>query len=627
MSNEEIVLEGIEEDFFAAKSAGYMLSAAFICGIYDIEDSAERERVIALSKVKAKEKEIDREFVQAIKAYENKFLKYERAYADNKFTEFTFSLITLNCGFWIANDKGIFRTNKDGDYICVSRVPVLPVALLKNIDSGNEKIKLEFFKGKKLSLICDRQITASSTKIVQLADKGIEVTTENAKDLVKYISDCVTNNLDVLPQYKSCSRLGWNYYGFSPYSADIIFDGEDENRPLFLSVREQGDFETWKRLMYVLRKNLLIRLIMAASFASVLIKKINALPFVFHLWGGTGTGKTVALMIAASIWGSPTLGTFIRSLNSTLNSMLATAAFLNNLPFLGDELQTVKQNTWNYDRLIMQLCEGVDRGRMDSNSKQKELKKWSCSFIFTGEEPCTKSNSGGGVKNRVIEAEVSEPLFGIGQGNEVVNLISENFGHAGKAFVDYVAKQEKKDLSSQLAYYSQMLQQQCQTTEKQASSMALIMIADKLACECIFEEESPLTAEQCSQFVVPAIEVDTAERAYRCLIGIISVNKNRFADNDYGEIWGQHYANSKYVLFEKDKLKQCLCEYGFEFDAVKKKWAEKGYIQKNKQGRFFFSTTCHGLQGRYVRIVLPIQEHDEFPLDEFDEEKNNPFFE
>ena len=49
-------------------------------------------------------------------------------------------------------------------------------------------------------------------------------------------------------------------------------------------------------------------MMMAASFASVLLEPLKVLPFVLHLWGTTGTGKTVALMVAMSIWGNPQNG-------------------------------------------------------------------------------------------------------------------------------------------------------------------------------------------------------------------------------------------------------------------------------------------------------------------------------
>lgn len=52
-----------------------------------------------------------------------------------------------------------------------------------------------------------------------------------------------------------------------------------------------------------------------------------------HLWGKSGTGKTVALIIAMSIWGNPAIGHLVKNLNSTNVGLERLSAFLNNLPF------------------------------------------------------------------------------------------------------------------------------------------------------------------------------------------------------------------------------------------------------------------------------------------------------
>ena len=105
-------------------------------------------------------------------------------------------------------------------------------------------------------------------------------------------------------------------------------------------------------------------MMMAASFASVLLEPLKVLPFVLHVWGTTGTCKTVALMVSMSIWGNPKMGGLVKTMNMTRNAIMRNAAFLCSIPFAGDELQTIKDK-WqgNFDQLIYQITEGVDRGR------------------------------------------------------------------------------------------------------------------------------------------------------------------------------------------------------------------------------------------------------------------------
>ena len=84
------------------------------------------------------------------------------------------------------------------------------------------------------------------------------------------------------------------------------------------------------------------RVILAASFASPLLEVLGALPFFVHLWGvDSGTGKTVALMLAASVWGDPAVGAYIKTFDATVVGHEKTAAFLNHLPLCLDELQSL----------------------------------------------------------------------------------------------------------------------------------------------------------------------------------------------------------------------------------------------------------------------------------------------
>lgn len=612
-------LVGIEGNEMRAMSAEDLLSSEFLLNVYDITDLAERARIRALVMITARAKGIEKEIKTVLKEYDAADARLWREYLMNAENETCFSFLAdtkqLKCGAWVADDNGVRIQKKDGEISFASKIPVVPTARLYNTSSGVEKIKLEFEKsGKHQSLICERSVAATASKIVTLSDKGVEVTSESAKMLVRYISDVIINNLDVMPCYKAFSQLGWKDGSFLPYSVDTVFDGEEENRNLFKAIAQKGSFEAWRDYTHTLRSSLLVRMTMAASFSSVLIKLVSALPYVYHLWGATGTGKTVALKVAMSIWGDPALGKMTRTMNMTPNSMLSTAAFLNNLPFAGDELQTIKSKWDSYDQLIMRITEGIDRGRM-SFDKNNEMRTWLCSFLFTGEDPCTSSNSGGGVKNRVISAEVTEPLFDSPNGNEVSSFVEKNYGYAGQKYVEYITS--KKNIESEYSELYFNILKTADTTEKQASSMALILLADRLACECIYADETPLTVKDGAKFIMSAKEADISERAYEFIVNHIAKNYNKFnaVTTGTGEVWGR-FKDDSTVLINDSVLKEELKAKGFEFDAIKKSWAQKHYIILSSDGRYAVCTTCFGAsKARYVQLCLP--EVDSKP-DDFD---------
>lgn len=162
---------------------------------------------------------------------------------------------------------------------------------------------------------------------------GIEVNENNAKELIIYISELLAINTEVIPCNKAITHLGWTEDGFVPFIQDYKFDGDRSFESIFKDVKESGDVEIWLNTLRDLRKNEVVHFMIAASFASVLIERLHINPFIVHLWGKSGTGKTVALIIAMSIWGNPAVGHLVKNLNSTSVGLERLSAFLNNIPF------------------------------------------------------------------------------------------------------------------------------------------------------------------------------------------------------------------------------------------------------------------------------------------------------
>ncbi len=532
-------------------------------------------------------------------------LKKNEAENEHK-TDFPNQKLRLRCGSWIADKDGVRLEyyNKIGGEVAVktaSPIPIMPVGVLKNIDSGDEMLVIEYYKyGRWHSVITERSKAANSAKIIDLADKGIEVTSDNAKLLVKYLSDCVSRNLDILKQYKAISRLGWVGNEFMPYNDSIKFDGDEQNKYLYEAVCERGSFEEWRDFVKPLRRNIYLRLQMAASFASPLIEKVNALPFVFHLWGGTGAGKTVGLAVASSIWGNPEKGKMWRTLDNTVNYVCNLSGFMCSLPVILDELQTISRTGETYDKLIMRCCEGTDRGRMQYD-KALKTRSWNCSYIFSGEEPITKDNSGGGASNRVIEVECKHRV--VEDGNGVISFINENYGTAGRRYISGIKNEE--DL---WGMYNNILKSllTIDTMEKQAMAMAMLMLGDKMACKYIFEGETPLGIKDVEVFLKSKSEVNRSERAFEFTANLIAANWNRFNGDSTREFWGKT-AGKDVVLINKQILCSELDKAGYDFNAIKSEWVKKNYLIPNSQGRYIHQTKCQGVKASYIKLYISDQ--------------------
>ena len=142
-----------------------LLSQNLLYDLYDIDDITERSRIKAIMTAAAKRCGIEKEFKSVIKAFDDEDERLGSEYssrADNT-TDFSFQEYELSCGRWIANDHGVRYENKNGEMVYASRIPLVPVALLENISTGIEKVKIDYKKNGKKSLICERSVTASSS--------------------------------------------------------------------------------------------------------------------------------------------------------------------------------------------------------------------------------------------------------------------------------------------------------------------------------------------------------------------------------------------------------------------------------------------------------------------------------
>ncbi|MBQ6832844.1 MAG: DUF927 domain-containing protein [Lachnospiraceae bacterium] len=588
--------------------------------IFEIEDNVERTQYIEALRTQARKLKRITEFNNVYKSF---LLDYaQRQKQTGQKTKFTDQPIELVCGEWTANDLGVRAIRYDKNampvpvYACSH--PILPVEILKNVDTAEERITLAYFKSAAWQTITvDRSVCANTNKIVDaLSQFGIEVTSDNAKNLVRYISDCVGLNPRTLNPKNSINRLGWVGSQFTPYADDIRYEGDMDYEVIFKNVRSSGSFEAWKELCARLRSNIPLRMMMATSFASVLLEPLKVLPFVTHVWGTTGTCKTVALMVAMSIWGNPKLGGLVKSMNMTRNAIMRNAAFLCSIPFAGDELQTIKDK-WqgNFDQLIYQITEGIDRGRARAYGGVEETRTWKNSFIFTGEEPITKVNSGGGSKNRVIEIAIDEPL--VFDGHYVSSVVQENYGFAGRMFVEHLQTMEGEEL---VARYRSLFEELCQldTTDKQAMAMACILLADEISTELFFSGDRPLRIDDVKQYLQKAQNVDVAERAYQSVLNWAAKNPVRFedpkADNspNKGEVWGK--IDENLLIVNRDVLLGFLDQNGYDYTAVSRKWKYKGYLKPTPQGKFIHNTKVYGIKSGYIKIIL--QQDDEEPEEE-----------
>lgn len=492
-------------------------------------------------------------------------------YIDNV-TNFTNQPLELNAGDWEADDSGIFKKNGYNDEVACPH-PIMPVERLVNIDTGDEKLQLAFRKGTIWrKIIVSKTVLASSNKVTELAGSGIAVTSQNARAFIQYISDMENMNYYLIPEKKSIGRFGYiPDEGFSPFVDGLIFDGDANFKAMFQTVRSRGSETKWLETAEEVREmSTTAKIILAASFASVLLEPLNCLPFFVHLWGvDSGTGKTVALMVAASVWGDPAVGAYVKTFDGTVVGMEKTAAFLNNLPFCLDELQLAKDSKGRTTFDVYKLAQGVGRTRGNRSGGVDLTPTWRNCILTTGESPLTGTASGAGAVNRVIDIECKSAQAVIKDGMRISGAVKRNYGFAGRKFVERLYQPGVIDQVSERYRELFRILSDRDTTEKQAMAAAAIILADELACQWIFSGQQPLTIEQVSEFLASKAAVSAGDRGYKYLCDWVTQNSNKLcgrSENPNIEVLGALEDGRAYII--RSVFERILQDAGYSTAAM-----------------------------------------------------------
>lgn len=579
----------------------------------------------------AKEKMAANALAVGFKSFKSTLQKYNKAQLDAKRrnlipnqTEFADQLMELNCGTWEATDWGIFRDLPNGGRECACAHPIAPINRLVNIDTGEVKLTLWFKRSgrdkKWFTTIVDKATVSTSRNITALSSQGISVTSNSASALVDYINDMENLNYDIIPEQKSIGRLGYiPGEGFSPYVEDLVFDGDASFRNLYQAVSSRGSATQWlKTAMECRQQSLTARIMLAASFASPILSLVGSLPFFVHLWGvDSGTGKTVALMLAASVWGNPALGSYIQTFNGTQVGQERTAAFLNHLPVCLDELQLTKDSKGKTNFDVYQLAQGVGRSRGKKSGGVEMTPTWSCCFLTTGESPLTSISAGAGAVNRVIDIECTAGSAVLTDGQRISGSLKQNYGFAGQIFVNHLYKDEKTQEAVRQIYQDNF-RDLCDgdSTEKQAMAAAAIITADFLASQWVFGDDMEtakklvLDAKDIQEFLASKEAVSAGRRAYEWLCDWVASNVNRFFNPEspsVGDCYGIIENNTAYI--NRGVFNKVIQEAGYSYAATLSYLKANGLIET--RGRAFTKgKRINGVLSECVVLKLQTERFD-----------------
>lgn len=526
---------------------------------------------------------------------------------------------------WIYDNKGIHKIDPNThNPECVCRTPIILTRRLKSIETGEEKMEIAFKRDDKWTHAAyNRSVIFQSRSITALADLGCTITSENAKQVVKFLEALEQANYDVLNVSKSTSSFGWQREKncFLPgHAGDIVLDVDPSFNSWVSAYSQTGTLADWIKLMKPYRDmwHAKFRFILAASFAAPLLKILKQRIFFVYNWGGSRGGKTAALKAALSAWGNPEK--LMVNFNATQVALERMAGFFCDLPLGIDERQLAGQNQQGLEKIVYMLASGTGRARGSKTGGLQQLSTWQSVIMATGEEPISKSNSQTGVSTRIIEI-IGGPFDNEADSAKMHQLTMENAGWAGPEYIQYLISLGDKKICEMYKPVSDEIAKLMSAygckNNSHAACIAAVVFADILISRLFFGETEKESHDNAILMMASAIIKDLVEneqedvnvRAAAFISDWLNINQQCFSATVGYAYYGYFDNMTAYIV--PSVFNSALEKEGFSARKTLKFLADEGVIdtELNSSGGQYKRTFTkvkwqNGRSSRYIALSL-----------------------
>jgi hypothetical protein len=488
---------------------------------------------------------------------------------------------------WLFSDKGISWIDpKTHTPANVCRTPILLTQRLKSLETGDEKMEVAFKRdGEWQRAIYPRSVIFSSRSITTLADLGCTITSENSKNVVKFLGALESENIDIIPKNDATSTFGWQPgRRFIPgHDEGITLDIDPSQRGMAAAYCQNGTMERWIEHMAPHRSREKFRFILAASFAAPLLRIVKQRIFFVYNWGGSKGGKTAALKAALSAWGDPER--LMVNFNATQVGLERTAAFYCDLPLGIDERQLAGNNQGALEKIVYMIASGTGKIRGAKSGGIQTVLQWRTVALATGEEPLSTETSQTGVSTRVLE------IYGGPFDNEqdaalMHQQAAMDCGWAGPAFIEHILQMDEREIVERYEDMQRYIRETSQGKNgSHIAGIAAVALADSLIDEWFFggnPRESVAEAKRMAASIlinqVEANTTDVNENAVQFIVDWVLANRSYFGANAIGTCLGftSESGNTAYIF--PSMLNQALTKAGYSPRKTMKYMAEKDLI-------------------------------------------------
>lgn len=335
----------------------------------------------------------------------------------------------------------------------------------------------------------------------ELWDMGVRISPDGNKPLHRWLTSRTPKSRII-----AAVRTGWHdgEKGIAFVLPNTVLGSDDvrfqSEHAIHDDFSQKGTLDNWIHNVSILcRDNKILLLSVSAALCGPLLKlaKLQDLGGAgIHFMGDSSRGKTTALQVAASVWGSPG---FMRTWRATANGLEAAAASRNDTFLPLDECG--ESDPREIGLIVYALANGVGKQRARRDGGARESARWRTIVLSSGECSISThmSESGKNIKAgqqaRLLDVPAThfehgafQYLHGEDSGRAFADRLKRatniDYGHAGLAFVQKLLS-DTQDLP---ALYATACKLPVFTTtdgveSRAVGTFALIGMAGELATE------------------------------------------------------------------------------------------------------------------------------------------------
>lgn len=370
-------------------------------------------------------------------------------------------------GFAYGNTGGIFMDRmveneegkKERKQVMLLPYDLFAVDILNN--GGDHLVHLMAFRpeGQVDILIAQKSVVSKDETVKALANQNIIAAfgSGNDKNLFDYVRGCVEQisaNKRAINVPNSC---GWQYDNTFVYNSRIFAaDGTEVYVPtpaldnINTSTTPTGTLENWKKVfnMLIAKKEFQILAMSLVGPASILMNMTSFNGCVYHLGSSeSGTGKSVALELAASFFGHPERYRVTQS--TSIVASQQRQGLLNSLPFIIDETTNKSRDNFEWlPEFLLDLTQGKGKDRMKQGSNEERINNstWQLLVLLSSNTHVMDYLSGArkhasqAEMFRILELTMSKKLKFDSAESEIMKLLKRNYGVVGRELIRWLVR-------------------------------------------------------------------------------------------------------------------------------------------------------------------------------------------